>query len=101
MEYKVTFEDGSEAYLAHYGVKGMKWRNRKSTEENYKDETHLNAYEFYGDRKGKKLAQVRTDRYYGKRGTRKDRIAEIRRQMKNRKQMRDHVRRKNGLNKVL
>lgn len=30
MEYKFTFEDGSEAYLAHYGVKGMKWKNRKS-----------------------------------------------------------------------
>ena len=25
MEYKITFEDGSEAYLAHHGVKGMKW----------------------------------------------------------------------------
>ena len=22
---KVTFEDGSESYLEHYGVKGMKW----------------------------------------------------------------------------
>lgn len=30
MEYKFTFEDGSEAYLAHYGVKGMKWKNRKT-----------------------------------------------------------------------
>lgn len=26
MDYKVTFEDGSSAYLTHYGVKGMKWR---------------------------------------------------------------------------
>lgn len=25
MYYKLTFDDGSEAYLAHYGVKGMKW----------------------------------------------------------------------------
>ena len=25
MEYKFTFEDGSESFL-HYGVKGMKWR---------------------------------------------------------------------------
>lgn len=24
MDYRVTFEDGSEA-LAHYGIKGMKW----------------------------------------------------------------------------
>ena len=23
--YKLTFEDGSEAYLSHHGVKGMKW----------------------------------------------------------------------------
>lgn len=25
MDYHVTFEDGSEGYLSHYGVKGMKW----------------------------------------------------------------------------
>lgn len=25
MEYKFTFEDGSESFM-HYGVKGMKWR---------------------------------------------------------------------------
>lgn len=25
MDYLVTFEDGSSGYLAHYGVKGMKW----------------------------------------------------------------------------
>ena len=25
MEYLITFEDGSSGYLAHYGVKGMKW----------------------------------------------------------------------------
>ena len=29
MEYKVTFEDGSSAYLMHYGVKGMKWNKHK------------------------------------------------------------------------
>lgn len=29
MDYKFTFEDGSEA-IAHYGVKGMKWGRRKS-----------------------------------------------------------------------
>jgi hypothetical protein len=29
MDYKFTFEDGSEA-IAHYGVKGMKWGKRKS-----------------------------------------------------------------------
>lgn len=29
MDYLITFEDGSDAYLFHYGVKGMKWRNRK------------------------------------------------------------------------
>lgn len=29
MDYLVTFEDGSEAYLAHYGVKGMKKGIRK------------------------------------------------------------------------
>ena len=28
MDYKFTFEDGSEAIM-HYGVKGMKWRHRK------------------------------------------------------------------------
>ena len=25
MDYLITFEDGSTGYLAHYGVKGMKW----------------------------------------------------------------------------
>ena len=25
MEYRLTFKDGSDAYLAHHGVKGMKW----------------------------------------------------------------------------
>lgn len=25
MHYKLTFEDGSEAFLAHHGIKGMKW----------------------------------------------------------------------------
>lgn len=25
MDYMITFEDGSEAYLAHRGIKGMKW----------------------------------------------------------------------------
>ena len=25
MDYLLTFEDGSEGYLAHHGVKGMKW----------------------------------------------------------------------------
>lgn len=25
MDYIVTFEDGSEAYLAHHGIKGQKW----------------------------------------------------------------------------
>ena len=29
MDYKFTFEDGSEAYLEHHGVKGMKWGIRK------------------------------------------------------------------------
>ena len=25
MQYKLTFEDGSDGYLAHHGIKGMKW----------------------------------------------------------------------------
>jgi hypothetical protein len=25
MEYKLTYEDGSDAYLSHHGTKGMKW----------------------------------------------------------------------------
>jgi hypothetical protein len=25
MDYLITFEDGSEGYLAHHGIKGMKW----------------------------------------------------------------------------
>lgn len=29
MDYLVTFEDGSEGYLMHYGVLGMKWGVRK------------------------------------------------------------------------
>ena len=30
MEYKLTFADGSEAYLEHHGVKGMKWGVRNA-----------------------------------------------------------------------
>jgi hypothetical protein len=33
MDYKFTFEDGSEAYLAHYGVKGMKWKDHVARPE--------------------------------------------------------------------
>ena len=29
MPYKLTFQDGSSAYLAHYGVKGMHWGVRR------------------------------------------------------------------------
>lgn len=29
MDYKLTFEDGSSAYLMHHGVKGMHWGERK------------------------------------------------------------------------
>ena len=32
MDYLITFEDGSDAYLSHYGVKGMKWKHRKGTQ---------------------------------------------------------------------
>ena len=32
MDYKVTFQDGSEA-LAHHGVKGMKWGRRKKLDK--------------------------------------------------------------------
>lgn len=30
MEYKLTFEDGSSAYLEHHGIKGMKWGVRNA-----------------------------------------------------------------------
>ena len=30
MDYKFTFEDGSSGYLAHHGVKGMKWGVRNA-----------------------------------------------------------------------
>ncbi len=34
MDYLIHFEDGSEAYLAHHGVKGMKWGVRNDDTEN-------------------------------------------------------------------
>ena len=33
MELKFTFEDGSSGYLAHYGVKGMKWKDHVVQQE--------------------------------------------------------------------
>ena len=46
MEYKLTFEDGSSAYLAHHGVKGQRWGvlNEKNAKE----------YAKYGRRVGHK-----------------------------------------------
>lgn len=68
MDFKFTFEDGSEA-IAHYGVKGMKWRQHKAQqEEDYKNESEVNAMEFTGDAEGLKRAQRRTDNFYGKNG---------------------------------
>ncbi len=56
MDYKFTFEDGSEA-LVHYGVKGMQWH--KHLEGSIYDEVldsarkSENAEEFAGDLAGK------------------------------------------------
>ena len=33
MELKLTFEDGSSGYLAHYGVKGMKWKDHVAQQD--------------------------------------------------------------------
>lgn len=39
MRYLVTFDDGSSAFLAHHGVKGMKWGKwNKETRERYQAE---------------------------------------------------------------
>ena len=61
MEYKITFTDGSEAYLAHSGVKGMKWgvwneetRARRSAARAARKE----AQKYTGpDSKGKRFAK--------------------------------------------
>lgn len=36
MDYLITFEDGSEAYLAHHGIKGMHWGvHNEETKQKY------------------------------------------------------------------
>jgi hypothetical protein len=62
MEYLLSFDDGSEAFLAHYGIKGMKWgkwnaetRARYTGAGNgtfYKKATH-------GDKYGKSVTDLR------------------------------------------
>ena len=57
MDYKVTFQDGSEA-LAHHGVKGMKWGRRKKLDKKLLQEDIAYARRL-GDRRGraKKIAK--------------------------------------------
>lgn len=143
MEYKLTFEDGSKAILAHHGVKGMKWGKwspetaakykaygttqggggiggsriddeyekekeynsrennyfggggsdeeddeekkkadrKKQQDEDYVNESKLNAMEFRGDLQGFLKAQARTNAFYGKRSDRAQ-IAEAHRRRK-------------------
>ena len=46
MEYHVTFEDGSDGYLAHHGVLGMKWGVRNAeTRERYAREGGSPSYQ--------------------------------------------------------
>lgn len=45
--YKVTFEDGSEAYLEHYGVKGMKWKDHVAKEEDQSEKKHEKKQETF------------------------------------------------------
>lgn len=97
MDYKLTFEDGSDAILTHHGVKGMHWgiwnpetrdryteegrmppaggggsdedeEEKKRRSKEYQMESSLNKSEYKGDVEGYRKAQERTDAFYGRKG---------------------------------
>lgn len=57
MDYLITFDDGSSAYLEHHGVKGMKWGVRN---EETKAKYSASPYSAHRDRRIEKAA----DRVY-------------------------------------
>ena len=59
MDYLVTFNDGSEAYLAHYGVAGMKWGVRKNREAAFgKSVNKLSRYDTRAQRFADKRSAI-------------------------------------------
>ena len=65
MNYKLTFEDGSDIYLEHHGIKGMKWGVRNAeTQARYASEGKVS---FRTNRKAKKDAKeyAQAKMYYG------------------------------------
>lgn len=68
MDYKFTFQDGSEAYLAHHGVKGMKWgvwneetRAKMQGGTSREAKKYMKGYDKY--QKAKTKAEIAADRY--------------------------------------
>lgn len=58
---KFTFEDGSESYLEHYGVKGMKWHQHIMAKQRV-DDSDLNSE----DRKKVEAGKEAVQRFFGK-----------------------------------